>query len=88
MLQATNLHKSYGEQTILAGVELSVARGEFLSIMGESGSGKSTLLSILAGNLRPDAGRVMLDGHDLTAMRERELASKEIQPLHPKGNQF
>ncbi len=74
MLQASNLHKSYGEQTILAGVELSVARGEFLSIMGESGSGKSTLLSILAGNLRPDAGRVMLDGHDLTAMRERELA--------------
>ena len=74
MLQATNLHKSYGEQTILAGVELSVARGEFLSIMGESGSGKSTLLSILAGNLRPDAGCVMLDGHDLTSMRERELA--------------
>ena len=45
-----------------------------ISLAGRLGSGKSTLLSILAGNLRPDAGRVMLDGHDLTAMRERELA--------------
>lgn len=74
MLQACQLHKCYGEQTIFSGVDLTVADGEFLSIMGESGSGKSTLLSILSGNLRPDAGRVMLDGHDLTAMRERELA--------------
>ena len=74
MLQASQLHKRYGEQTILSGVDLRVADGEFLSIMGESGSGKSTLLSILAGNLRPDAGSVTLDGHELTSMRERELA--------------
>lgn len=74
MLQAKQLHKRYGEQTILAGVDLCVADGEFLSIMGESGSGKSTLLSILAGNLRPDAGSVTLDGRELTSMRERELA--------------
>ncbi len=74
MLQACQLHKRYGEQTILSGVDLTVADGEFLSIMGESGSGKSTLLSILAGNLRPDAGSVTLDGCELTSMRERELA--------------
>ena len=74
MLQAKQLHKRYGEQTILAGVDLCVADGEFLSIMGESGSGKSTLLSILAGNLRPDAGSVRLDGKEITTMHERELA--------------
>lgn len=74
MIKANQLHKRYGEQTILSGVDLTVEDGEFLSIMGESGSGKSTLLSILSGNLRPDAGRVTLDGHELTAMRERELA--------------
>ena len=74
MLQANQLHKRYGEQIILSGVDLKVTDGEFLSIMGESGSGKSTLLSILAGNLRPDAGSVTLDGRELTSMRERELA--------------
>lgn len=74
MLKATQLYKNFGDQKILTGVDLSVADGEFLSIMGESGSGKSTLLSILAGNLRPDAGSVSLDGKEITAMRERELA--------------
>ncbi len=74
MLKATQLYKNYGNQPILAGVDLSVADGEFLSIMGESGSGKSTLLSILAGNLRPDGGSVSLDGMEISAMNERELA--------------
>ena len=74
MIKANQLHKRYSEQAILSGVDLTVEDGEFLSIMGESGSGKSTLLSILSGNLRPDVGSVTLDGHELTAMRERELA--------------
>lgn len=74
MLKATQLYKKFGDQQILTGVDLSVADGEFLSIMGESGSGKSTLLSILAGNLRPDAGSVSLDGKEITAMHGRELA--------------
>lgn len=74
MLTATDLYKNYGTQSILTGVSLCVSNGEFLSIMGESGSGKSTLLSILAGNLRPDGGSVLLDGYEITAMREHELA--------------
>ena len=74
MLIATDLYKSYGKQEILHGVSLQFARGEFVSIMGESGSGKSTLLNILAGNLAPDRGSVMLDGVQVSALSERELA--------------
>ncbi|MBQ2999076.1 MAG: ABC transporter ATP-binding protein [Clostridia bacterium] len=74
MLKAEKIDYSYGDHEILHGVDLLVEDGEFVSIMGESGSGKSTLLSILAGNLRPASGRVLLGGRDLSAMSERELA--------------
>lgn len=59
-----------GTLEILSGVELSVAAGESLAVVGESGSGKSTLLSLLAGLDVPTAGRVWIDGTDLTALDE------------------
>ena len=74
MLIAEGIEKSYRSQKVLQGVDLSVARGEFVSIMGESGSGKSTLLSILAGNMKPDAGRVLLEGEPIDAHNESALA--------------
>lgn len=74
MLKASQIYKSYGNRQILRGIDLEVADGEFLSIMGESGSGKSTFLSILAGNLRADSGSVLLDGMNLSQMDENELA--------------
>ena len=74
MLIAEGIEKSYRSQKVLQGVNLSVARGEFVSIMGESGSGKSTLLSILAGNMKPDAGRVLLEGEPIDAHNESALA--------------
>jgi len=74
MLIAKDIKKSYKTQQVLRGVSLTVEDGEFLSIMGESGSGKSTLLSVLAGNLCPDSGSVLLDGEEITDMNERELA--------------
>ena len=74
MIQATDLQKSYGTRQILRNVTLCAKPGEFLSIMGKSGSGKSTLLNILAGNLRPDAGSVLLGGEEITSMSEKRLA--------------
>lgn len=74
MLKACQIYKSYGDHTVLRGVDLEVGDGEFLSIMGESGSGKSTFLGILAGNLRADSGSVLLDGEDLSQMSEKKLA--------------
>ncbi len=74
MLIAKGLYKAFGSHEILQGVDLTVADGDFLSIMGESGSGKSTLLAILAGNLAPDRGSVTVDGREVVSMSERELA--------------
>ena len=74
MIKATQITKSFDGRQILKGIDLEVADGEFLSIMGESGSGKSTFLSILAGNLRADSGSVLLDGEDLSSMNEKKLA--------------
>lgn len=74
ILRAEKIYKSYGNTPILKGIDLSVSKGEFLSIMGESGSGKSTLLSILAGNLRPDGGSVTLDGVCISTASDRELS--------------
>lgn len=57
----------YGERPLLVDVNLRIARGEVLALMGGSGSGKTTLLRLLGGQLRPDAGRVCFDGQDIAA---------------------
>jgi putative spermidine/putrescine transport system ATP-binding protein len=68
--------KSYGETTALANIDLSVRKGEFLTLLGPSGSGKSTLLNIVTGAIAPTKGRVFIEGRDVTAQpaRERGLA--------------
>jgi ABC-type lipoprotein export system ATPase subunit len=60
------------ETIALRGIDLSVARGEFVAVMGRSGSGKSTLLNLIAGSDRPSAGRVVVDGLDLARAEEDE----------------
>ena len=63
------------ETIALRGVDLAVAPGEFVAIMGRSGSGKSTLLNLLAGSDRPTAGRILIDGLDLSRADEDERAA-------------
>jgi len=67
-LELQGLQKSFGDVMALRGVDLSVARGEFLTLLGPSGCGKTTALRIVAGFESPDGGRVMLDGHDITTV--------------------
>jgi ABC-2 type transport system ATP-binding protein len=62
VLEARGICKSFGRHQVLAGVDLAVAAGEMVAVVGENGSGKSTLLRILAGDLRPDAGSVLTEG--------------------------
>lgn len=71
-LSARGLVKRFGPTTALAGVDLDVAAGESVAVMGPSGSGKSTLLHCLAGILVPDSGSVTLSGRPLHGMSERE----------------
>jgi len=66
--------KDYGTAQALRGVDCSIGRGEWVSIMGPSGSGKSTLLNIIGGLDRPSAGTITVDGADINAMKGEELA--------------
>ncbi|MFT7723918.1 MAG: ABC transporter ATP-binding protein [Roseateles sp.] len=68
VLQARGLRKSYGDVAVFAGVDLDLAPGEIVALLGESGAGKSTLLNCLAGLDEADAGQVLLDGEDLCAL--------------------
>jgi ABC-2 type transport system ATP-binding protein len=61
-LAARGIRKSFGRRQVLTGVDLEVAAGELVAVVGENGTGKTTLLRILAGDLRPDAGSVATDG--------------------------
>ncbi len=76
-LQAEQLTKRFrqGSATIeaLKEISLTVQRGEFVAVMGASGSGKSTLLHVMAGLTRPDAGRAVVDGQDLSALSDYQL---------------
>jgi putative ABC transport system ATP-binding protein len=70
ILQARDLHLSFGETPALRGASLSVEKGEILAVMGPSGSGKSTLLHCLAGIIVPDSGEVLFNGQRLDSLRE------------------
>lgn len=75
MIFAENITKTFnGNTKVLEGVSLKIQRGDFLSITGASGSGKSTLLSILGGIDKPTAGKVFLDGIEISSLAEKELA--------------
>jgi phospholipid/cholesterol/gamma-HCH transport system ATP-binding protein len=67
------LSKSFNGQAVLKDISLDVREGELLVILGESGTGKSVLLKHMIGLLRPDEGRVYIDGKDITRLAEREL---------------
>lgn len=78
ILRVESLTKVYGkgenEVRALDGVSFSVEKGEFVAVIGPSGSGKSTLLHILGGVDRPTSGRVLMDGKDVYAQNEEQLA--------------
>lgn len=61
-LAAHGIRKSFGRRSVLTGLDLEVAPGELVAVVGENGTGKTTLLRILAGDLRPDAGSVAIQG--------------------------
>lgn len=75
MIRVEGLVKNIGLQEILRGVDLEVARGETLAIIGRSGGGKSVLLKHLIGLMRPDAGQIWIEGENIIGMSERRLAS-------------
>jgi len=65
-LRTHDLTKSYGGRTVVRGVNLEVASGEIVGLLGPNGAGKTTTFYMVVGLTAPDAGRVVLDGHDVT----------------------
>jgi phospholipid/cholesterol/gamma-HCH transport system ATP-binding protein len=73
MIRAENLHKAFDGQAVLRGLSLEVATGEIMIVIGQSGGGKTVLLKHLIGLLRPDAGKVLFGGTDITGLSARGL---------------
>ena len=74
MIDIQDVHKSFGDNHVLRGVDLQVEEGKTTVIIGASGSGKSVLMKHMIGLLKPDRGKVVVDGVDTTSLGERELS--------------
>lgn len=89
MIQVSNLHKSFGKTEVLKGIDLTVTKGEVVSIIGPSGSGKSTLLRCLNGLEKPTSGKVVVAGHDLTSPNvNMDLVRQDIGMVFQHFNLF
>ncbi len=75
MVEAHSLTKSFGSLEVLRGIDLTIAQGEVVSIMGASGAGKTTLLQILGTLDRPTSGSVAIDGTDPFALSQKQIAA-------------
>jgi phospholipid/cholesterol/gamma-HCH transport system ATP-binding protein len=73
MIKLVDLHKSFGRQKVLDGLDIEMEDGKTTVIIGRSGGGKSVLLKHIIGLLRPDRGQVLIDGVDITKLNDRKL---------------
>lgn len=75
MIELDSITRSFGSLKVLKGISLNIDRGEVVSITGPSGAGKTTLLQIMGSLDKPDGGRVLYDGKDITRMSEKEISA-------------
>ncbi|HDD43351.1 MAG TPA: ABC transporter ATP-binding protein [Candidatus Desulfofervidus auxilii] len=73
MIEIINLHKKFGKLEVLKGVNLILKKGEITAIIGRSGCGKTVLVKHIVGLLKPDKGKIIVDGEDITAISEKKL---------------
>lgn len=75
MIELQGITKSFGSLQVLKGIDLTIDKGEVVSIVGPSGAGKTTLLQIMGTLDKPDTGRILLSGTEINRLKERELAA-------------
>ena len=90
MIEFRGVYKSFDEDVILNNVSFRIDHGETKIILGASGSGKSTILKLILGLIRPEAGEILIDGLDITTLRERDLVAvrREIGMVFQEGALF
>src|SRR5436189_122043 len=88
VLAAVDVRKRFGALTVLDGVNLALQEGEAVGIVGPNGAGKTTLLSVLSGALRPDAGRVVFHGGDVTSKGTADRCKLGIARTHQVPRPF
>ncbi|MBQ5970846.1 MAG: ABC transporter ATP-binding protein [Prevotella sp.] len=74
MIDIKDIRKSFGQLEVLKGITMHIDRGEIVSIVGPSGAGKTTLLQIVGTLDRPDSGTIIIDGTDVSTLRDRQLS--------------
>jgi len=74
-IRVEDLYKSFGDKSVLKGINLEIHRGEMVAVLGSSGSGKSTLLRLLTGHFKPDGGRVLIADHEAAGSPLVDLAT-------------
>jgi phospholipid/cholesterol/gamma-HCH transport system ATP-binding protein len=89
-IEFVDVHKSFGDRKVLDGVSFHVEKGETFAILGPSGVGKTVMLTHVVGLLKPDSGRIFVDGEDITDMGEDELPRirKKVQLVFQSGALF
>ena len=75
MIRLENVDKYYGSSHILKDITMVIEKGDFISVMGSSGSGKSTLLNLIGGMDRPEKGRIIVGGKDITSYTDEQLTA-------------
>jgi branched-chain amino acid transport system ATP-binding protein len=84
LIEVSGLEGGYGDETVLQGLDLSIAAGEIVAVIGRNGVGKTTLMRTLAGLLRPRAGRIIFSGENITALSADKRARRGIGYI-PQG---
>src|SRR5258705_13925760 len=89
-IEFIDVYKSFGDRKVLDGVSFGVEKGETFAILGPSGVGKTVMLTHVVGLLKPDEGRILVDGDDITDLSERNLARirKKVQLVFQSGALF
>ena len=88
LFEATGLHKRFGDQVVLQNVSLRFEEGQLAGIMGPNGAGKTTCFNVLTGRYKPDRGRVLFAGHDITGQSPREIARRGLSRSFQVMNLF
>jgi urea transport system ATP-binding protein len=87
MFDVSNLSSAYGQSQVLHGIDLSVARGEIVALVGRNGMGKSTLMKSLIGLMPTQSGRIVVDGMDVTPLASHQRVAKGLAYV-PQGRQI